>query len=46
MPNEEIERKFEVPVPAGAGRADKERLIQGATDREVDKLLDDLDPFK
>ncbi|GAA4487132.1 hypothetical protein [Microbacterium panaciterrae] len=46
MSSEEIERKFEVPVPAGAGGAEKERLVQGATDREVDKLLDDLDPCK
>lgn len=46
MSSEEIERKFEVPIPAGAGAAEKERLIQAATDREIDKLLDDLDPFK
>lgn len=46
MSGEEIERKFEVTIPEGASAAEEERLIQAATDREVDKLLDDLDPFK
>lgn len=46
MSSEEIERKFEVPMPEGVSAAEKERLIQAATDREVDKLLDDLDLFK
>lgn len=46
MCSEEIERKFEVPIPEGVSAAEKERLIQAATDREVDKLIDDLDLFK
>jgi hypothetical protein len=46
MFSEEIERKFEVPIPTGASAAEKERLIHVVTDHEIDKLLDDLDPFK
>jgi len=46
MSGEEIERTFEVKIPDGASAAEEERLIQAATDREVEKLLGDLDPFK
>lgn len=38
----EIQRDFEVRVPEGASPEEEERLIQEATDREVDKLLRDL----
>ncbi|UUT35142.1 hypothetical protein [Microbacterium elymi] len=46
MSSEEIERKFEILIPEGVSAAEKEHLIRAATDREVDKLLDDLDLFK
>lgn len=40
--SDEIRRSFEVKVPEGASPAEEERLIQQATDREVEKLLGDL----
>lgn len=39
MSSEEIERKIE-------SAAEKEHLIRAATDREVDKFLDELDLFR
>ena len=38
----EIRREFEVKIPDGATPEDEEKLIEEATDRAVDKLLDDL----
>lgn len=46
MSGEEIERKFEARILDGASAAEKERLIQADMDRDVKKLLDELDPFK
>lgn len=38
----EIRREFEVNIPDGAAPAEEEKLIEDATDREIDKMLDDL----
>jgi len=38
----EIRREFEVTVPEGATKAEEEALVKAATDREEEKLLDDL----
>lgn len=38
----ESRRGFEVNIPDGATPAEEEKLIEDATDREVDKLLDGL----
>lgn len=38
----EIRREFEVNVPATATPEEEEKLVGKATDREIDKLLDDL----
>jgi hypothetical protein len=46
MSGEEIERTLEGKIPDGASAAEEERLIQAATNREVERLLDYLDPFK
>lgn len=40
--SKEIRREFDVVIPEGATPAEEERLIEEATDREVEKLLDDL----
>lgn len=42
----EIKREFEVSIPEGASEAEEERLVDEETDRQMEKLLDDVDPFK
>lgn len=37
-----IEREFEVVIPDGASKAEEDRLIKAETERQEEKLLDDL----
>lgn len=39
---DEIRRDFVVNLPEGASKAEEERLIEEATDAEIEKLLDDI----
>ena len=42
MSKREIRLNFEVAIPEGASQAEEDRLIEEATEREIDKVQDQV----